>query len=98
MMPVEKEAAALIRTYVVVHYDAGDYAKVWFPDFPDLVVNGYSLNDTTTMAPVLLERHVNETRRQSQSLPTPTTPDIWKIYAKYPDALIGFVEIEIDQN
>jgi hypothetical protein len=32
-------------------------------------------------------------REQGLTVPEPTTPDIWRIYAEHPTALIGFSEV-----
>jgi hypothetical protein len=84
----------LRKTYVAIHVDDGSSVKAWLPDFPGLSLAGDRLSDTLTQMPLLLERHVKEMRGRGESLPEPTTPDLWAIYAEHPDALVGFVEAE----
>lgn len=82
------------RVYVAIHVDDGSSVKAWLPDFPGLSLAGDRLSDTLTQMPLLLERHVKEMRGRGESLPEPTTPDLWAIHVQYPDALVGFVEVE----
>ncbi len=82
------------RTYVAIHVDNGSSVKAWLPDFPGVTLPGDRLSDTITLIPLLLERHVKEMLERGETLPEPTTPNLWSIYAEYPEALIGFVEIE----
>jgi hypothetical protein len=59
---------------------------------------GDRLSDTITLMPLLLERHVKEMSGRGERLPEPTKPDLWAIYAEHPAALIGFVEVEINDG
>lgn len=86
------------RTYVVSHADTGPNIKAWLPDFPGFSVPGDRWTDTLTMVPLLLERHVEGMTRRGEPLPEPTTPDLWAIHAEYPEALIGFVEVETGEG
>lgn len=86
------------RTYVVIHVDDGSAVRAWLPDFPGLMLPGDRLSDTLTLMPLLLERHVDEMRGRGESLPEPTTPDLWAIYAEHPLALISFVDIEVAEG
>jgi hypothetical protein len=88
----------LRRAYVAIHVDDGSSVKAWLPDFPGLTLPGDRLSDTLTLMPLLLERHVGEMRGRGENLPEPTTPDLWAIYAEYPLALIGFVEVEAGEG
>jgi predicted RNase H-like HicB family nuclease len=93
-----KIGALTRRTYVTIHDETTEAVTARFPDFPDLTIRGDSLRDTLTMAPVLLERHVEEMVRRGETLPSPTTPDLWEIHAQNPSALIGFVEVVTGEN
>ena len=86
------------RTYIVIHVDNGSSVKAWLPDFPGVTLPGDRLSDTITLMPLLLERHVKEMSGRGERLPEPTTPDLWAIYAEHPEALIGFVEVEIGKD
>lgn len=86
------------RTYIVIHADTGAFIKAWFPDFPGFSVPGDRWTDTLTMVPLLLERHVEEMTRRGEPLPEPTAPDLWAVHTEYPQALIGFVEVETDEG
>lgn len=86
------------KAYVAIHVDDGSSVKAWLPDFPGLTLAGDRLSDTLTLMPLLLERHVKEMRGRDESLPEPTSPDLWAIYAEYPEALIGFVEVEAGEG
>lgn len=59
---------------------------------------GDRLADTLFTAPLVLQRHVAQLREDGSPVPEPTTPDIWAIHGRHPDALIGFVEVEVDQT
>jgi hypothetical protein len=63
-----------------------------------LVVPGDRLADTLFSAPLVLQRHVDQLRGDGVPVPEPTTPDIWAIHDRYPDALIGFAEVVTDQT
>jgi hypothetical protein len=84
----------LRRAYVAIHVDDGSSVKAWLPDFSGLSLAGDRLSDTLTQMPLLLERHAKEMRGRGESLPEPTTPNLWAIHAQYPDALVGFVEVD----
>lgn len=86
------------QTYTVVHVDTGQGVEAWFPDFPGLMVPGDRLADTLFTAPLVLQRHVAQLRGDGSPVPEPTTPDIWAIHDRHPDALIGFAEVEVDQT
>lgn len=86
------------KIYVVIHEDTGQAVKAWFPDFPNLTVPGDRLSDTLTIAPLVLQQHVEEMSQQGEQLPDPTTPDLWDIYSKHPSVLIGFVKISIAED
>jgi hypothetical protein len=86
------------KPYVVIHEDTGQAVKAWFPDFPDLTSPSDHLGDTLTIAPLVLQQHVEEMNQQEKQLPNPTTPDLWDIYAKHSSALIGFVKISIAEG
>ena len=90
--------AELRRAYVAIHVDDGPSVRAWLPDFPGLSLPGDRLSDTLTLLPLLLERHVSEMRGRGESLPEPTTPDLWAIYAEHPLALVGFVEVETGEG
>lgn len=86
------------KTYTVVHVDAGHGVEAWFPDFPGLMVPGDRLADTILSAQFALRRHVEHLRRDGLPVPEPTTPDIWAIRDRNPEALIGFAEVATDQT
>lgn len=86
------------RVYVAIHVDDGSSVKAWLPDFPGLSLAGDRLSDTLTQMPLLLERHAGEMRGRGEGLPEPTTPALWAIYAEHPEALIGFVEVEVGEG
>lgn len=86
------------KAYVAIHVDDGLSVLAWLPDFPGLKLAGDRLSDTLTLMPLLLERHVGEMRGRGESLPEPTTPDLWVVYAEHPEALIGFVEVETGEG
>ena len=85
------------KTYVVIHVDTGQRVEVSFPDFPGLTVPGDRLADTIFSAPLVLQRHVEQLLGDGVPVPEPTTPDIWAIYGRHSESLIGFAEVEIDQ-
>lgn len=85
------------KTYVVIHVDTGQSVEASFPDFPSLTVPGDRLADTIFTAPLVLQQHVEQLSGDGMSVPEPTTPDIWTIYGRHPESLIGFAEVEIDQ-
>lgn len=86
------------RTYVAIHVDNGSSVKAWLPDFPGLTLPGDRLSDTITLMPLLLERHVKEMVGRGETLPEPTAPDLWAVHAEYPEALVGFVEVEVGEG
>lgn len=86
------------KTYTVVHVDAGQGVEAWFPDHPRLTVPGDRLADTVFSAPLVLQRHVDQLRGDGLPVPEPTTPDIWSIHDRHPEALIGFAEVETGQT
>lgn len=85
------------KTYVVVHVDTGQGVEASFPDFPGLTVPGDRLADTIFSAPLVLQRHVEHLSGDGVPVPEPTTPDIWAIYGRHPESLIGFAEVETGQ-
>ena len=84
------------KIYVVVHVDTGQGVEASFPDFPGLTVPGDRLADTIFSAPLVLQRHVEQLLGDGVPVPEPTTPDIWAIYGRHPESLIGFAEVETD--
>lgn len=86
------------KTYTVVHVDAGQGVDAWFPDFPGLTVPGDRLADTIFLATLVLQRHVSQLQGDGSPVPEPTTPDVWAIHDRHPEALIGFAEVEADQT
>jgi hypothetical protein len=88
----------LKKTYTVVHVDTGQGAEAWFPDFSSLTVPGDCIADTLFLVPLVLRRHVEQLRRDRMPVPEPTTPDLWAIHDRHPEALVSFVDIEIDQT
>lgn len=86
------------KAYVVVHVDTGQSVEARFPDFPDLRVAGDRLADTIFSAPHVLQRHIEQLLRDGVPVPEPTTPDVWALYGRYPESLIGFAEVETDQG
>lgn len=84
------------KTYVVVHVDTDQGVEAWFPDFPGLAVPGDRLADTLFTAPLVLQRHVGQLRRDRMPVPEPTTPDLWAIHDRHATALIGFAEVETE--
>jgi hypothetical protein len=88
----------LKKTYTVIHVDTGQSTEAWFPDFPGLTVPGDRLADTLFTAPLVLQRHVNQLRRDRVPVPEPTTPDLWAIHDRHPTALVGFADVEIDKT
>jgi hypothetical protein len=52
-IPIEK-------IYVVIHEDTDQAVKALFPDFADLTVPSDRLSDTPTIAPLVLQQHVEE--------------------------------------
>ncbi len=86
------------KTYTVVHVDAGQRVEAWFPDFPGLTVPGDRLADMIFSAPLVLRRHAARLRGDGSPVPEPTTPDIWALHDRHPEALIGFAEVESDQT
>jgi len=84
----------LKKTYTVVHVDTGQGVEAWFPDFPGLRVTGDRLADTLFSAPLVLRRHADQLRRDGQSVPEPTTPNLWAIHERHPEALVGFADVE----
>lgn len=85
------------KTYTVVHVDTGQEVEAWFPDFPGLTAPGDRLSDTLFSAPLVLQRHVSQLRRDRMPVPEPTTPDLWAIHDRYAAALVGFADVDIDQ-
>ena len=85
------------KTYVVIHVDSGQSVEASFPDFPGLTVPGDRLADTILTASLVLQQHVEQLLGDGVSVPEPTTPDIWAIYDRHPESLIGFAEVETDQ-
>lgn len=88
----------MCKAYVAIHVDDGSSVRAWLPDFPGLTLPGDRLSDTLTLMPLLLERRVREMRGHGESLPEPTTPDLWAIYAEHPLALISFVDVEVAEG
>lgn len=86
------------RTYVVIHVDYGTSVKAWVPDFPGLTLIGDRLSDTITPIGPTLERRAKEMTARGEPLPEPTTPDLWAVHAEYPEAMIGFVEVETGEG
>lgn len=86
------------KTYAVVHVDTGQGVEAWFPDFPGLTVPGDRLADTLFTAPLVLQKHVEQLRRDRVTVAEPTTPDVWAIRARHPTALIGFADVEADES
>lgn len=84
-----------MKTYIVVHVDTDQGVEAWFPDFPGLTVPGDRLADTLFTAPLVLRQHIEQLRRDR--VPEPTTPDLWAIHARHPEALIGFAGVEADR-
>lgn len=84
------------KTYTVVHVDKGQGVEASFPDFPGLTAPGDRLADTLLSAPLMLQRHVEQLRRDELPVPEPTTPDIWAIHELHAEALVGFAEVETD--
>lgn len=82
----------------MIHVDSGSDVRAWLPDFPGLTIPGDRLSDTITLAPLALERRAREMVGQGEALPEPTLPDLWAVHAEYPDALIGFVEVETGED
>jgi len=87
----------LKKAYTVVHVDTGQVVEAWFPDFPGLTVTGDRLADTLFSAPLELQRHVGQLRRDGMPVPEPTTPDLWAIHDRHAEALVGFADVEVDQ-
>jgi hypothetical protein len=85
------------KTYIVIHVDTGQGVEAWFPDFPGLTVPGDRLSDTLFTAPLVLQRHVNQLRRDRMPVPEPTTPDLWAIHDRHAAALVSFADVEIGQ-
>ena len=84
------------KTYTVVHVDTGQGVEAWFPDFPGVTVPGDRLADTIFLAPLALRRHIEQLLRDGSPVPEPTTPDVWAIHRRNPEALIGFAEVEVE--
>ncbi|MCA1850642.1 MAG: hypothetical protein LC672_06260, partial [Acidobacteria bacterium] len=63
-----------------------------------LLGRGDRLADTLLTAPLVLQKHVAQLRRDRAAVPKPTTPDVWAIRARHPTALIGFADVETDQT
>lgn len=87
-----------MKTYTVVHVDTAQGVEAWFPDFPGLTIPGDRLADTLFTAPLALQRHVEQLRRDRMPLPEPSTPDLWAIHDQHPAALVGFADVETDQT
>lgn len=85
------------KTYVVVHVDTGQGVEASFPDFPGLTVPGDRLADTIFSASLVLQQHVEQLLGDGLPVPDPTTPDVWAINRRHPEALIGFAEVETDE-
>ena len=85
------------KTYTVVHVDTGQGVEASFPDFPGLTIPGDRLADTIFTAPLVLQRHVGQLRRDGMPVPEPTTPNLWAIHDRHAAALVGFATVEIDQ-
>lgn len=86
------------KTYIVVHVDTGQGVEAWFPDFPGLRIPGDRLADTIFSASLVLQRHLEQLGEDGSPMPEPTTPDIWAVHSKHPEALIGFVGVETDRG
>ena len=84
------------KTYTVVHVDKGQSVEAWFPDFPGLTVPGDRLADTLLLAPLVLQKHVQQLRQDHLPAPKSTTPDLWAIHDRYPEALISFADVRTD--
>jgi hypothetical protein len=87
----------LKKTYTVVHVNTDQGVEAWFPDFPGITVSGDRLADTLFTAPLVLQRHVEQLGRDRMLAPEPSTPDLWAIHDRHPEALVGFAEVETDQ-
>ena len=85
------------KTYTVVHIDRDHGVEAWFPDFPGLTVPGDRLADTLFTAPLVLQEHVSQLRRDRLPVPEPTTPDLWAIHGQHASALVGFASVETDE-
>jgi predicted RNase H-like HicB family nuclease len=86
------------RTYIAIHADIGSIIKAWVPDFPGVMVPGDRWTDTLTMLPIILQKHVDEMVKRGKPLPTPTVLDLWAVHREYPEALIGFVEVDANED
>jgi hypothetical protein len=86
----------LKKTYTVVHVDTGQGVEAWFPDFLGVTVPGDRLADTIFSAPLALKRHIERLLRDGSPVPEPTTPDVWAIHGRNPEALIGFADVEVE--
>jgi hypothetical protein len=86
------------KTYIVVHVDTAQGVEAWFPDFPGLTVPGDRLSDTIFTAPLVLQRHVSQLRRDRMPVPEPTTPDLRAIHDRHAAALVGFASAETDED
>lgn len=86
------------KTYTVVHVEIDQGVEAWFPDFPGLKVPGDRLADTLFSAPLVLQSHIDQLRRDHASVPEPTTPDLWAIHDRHPHSLVGFAGVETDQT
>lgn len=84
------------KTYTVIHADTGQGVEAWFPDFPGVTVLGDRLADTIFSAPLALRRHVEQLLRDGLPVPEPATPDVWAVHGRNPEALIGFVDVEVE--
>lgn len=83
----------LKKAYITIHVDSGKGVTALFPDFPNLIVPGDRLADTLCTASLVLKQHIDRIKEQGLTIPEPTTPDIWSVYAEHPTALIGFSEV-----
>ena len=86
----------LKKTYTVIHVDTDQGVEAWFPDFPGLTVPGDRLADTIFSAPLVLQSHIEQLRRDRRPVPEPTRPDLWAIHDRHPNALVGFADAETE--
>jgi hypothetical protein len=75
----------------------GQEVEAWFPDFPGLRIPGDRLADTIFSASLMLQRHLEQLGEDGSSVPEPTTPDIWAVHSRPPEALIGFADVETNR-
>jgi len=72
--------------------------KLGSPIFPGLTIPGDRLADTLFYGPYALREHIEELIQSGLPVPEPTTPDSWAIHDKHPEALVGFVEVDVDRS